>query len=315
VTSEASSSQVTLTSQLTSAIDVTTTDGSGRVVTTRPEVLTQTSTSTDGAGKVYTVTQVVHQPTGALDSSNRNGSANNFFDNTGAVAGVFVVLGLALTAGVLAFVFFMLRRRRRQRLDRDVAAAAAAAAVGAHHSNRSAFDDDGYDEEKPANPAQTQYGGYYAATDIHGQPQPEMGQYDYEDPAGGYDHYAANLPPTGDRTSTATVPGMAGFGAQSAALNYNSQHMYSHPEGYEEVDDHHNYNAMASGPHSQMQEAERAQNGGHFYFDPKQAGQYDYAEEDAYAYNDQPPTLQRAGSHGSVARDAAAERALRVANE
>jgi len=272
--------------------------------------------STDGAGKVYTVTQVVHQPTGALDSSSRNGGSDGFFENTGAVAGVFVVLGLALTAGVLAFVFFMLRRRRRQRLDRDVAAAAAAAAAGAHHSHRSAFDDDGYDEEKMANPAQTQYGGYYAATDIHGQPQPAMGQYDYEDPTGGYDHYATNLPLPGDRTSTATAAGLAGFGAQSAQANYSNQNMYSHPEGYEEVMDHQDYNAISTAPYAQVQEGQRAGPDGAFYFDPKQAGQHEYAEEDAYAYNNQPPTGHtRSGSEGSIARDAAAERALRVANE
>jgi hypothetical protein len=276
-------------------------------MTTRPSLVTQTSVSTDGSGRVYTVTQVVHNPTGSLnDSGASNAGANGFFDNTGAVAGVFVVVGLAITAGVLAFVFFMLRRRRRQRLDRDVAAAAAAAAGAAHH--RSGFDDD---EDEKINPATTFNGGY-ASTDIHGQPQPSMGQYsDYEDPAGGYDHYAANLPPPGDRTSTATAAGMAGFGASSAQASYAHSYPPQPHDAYEEMQD---YNAMTT------ERNHGGQPSGGYYFDPKDANQYDYTDDDAaYDYNERPTqeaTRQgRPGSVGSVAQNGRnTERGLKVTN-
>lgn len=127
----------------------------------------------------------------------------------------------------------MLRRRRRQRLDRDVAAAAAAAA--AQHQPR--FEDD----DEPNH--MVQYGGYYqsqSSHDIEGQEPEGMGgrHYDYEDPTGGYDTYAANLvdaPPHGqdggDRSSTFTQAGMAGFGAQAATNGYsNGQYTGAYPD-------------------------------------------------------------------------------------
>lgn len=284
----------------TTALSVTTTDASGHTVTTAPSLITQAVTSTNAQGQVYTVTQIVHNPTGSLSSSSSAASSGSFFNNTGAVAGIFVVVGLAITAGVIAFVFFMLRRRRRQRLDRDVAAAAAAAAAAAHHS-RSAFDDD---EEQPT---MTQYGGYYAATTpgiaVHNQPQPLAGGYDYEDPAGGYDPYAANLA-AGNRTSTATAPGLAGFGAQSAQANY------ARPTaGY----DSHGYETLAQTNAAPGYPEANAQPG--YYFDPKQA--YDYSEEDVYGGYDeehQPPRHRRSGSEGSVAARGGEDRSLKVTN-
>lgn len=292
---------------LTSAIEeTTTTDASGRVVTTRPSQVTRVATSTDESGQVWTVTQVIHNPTAGNDSSNSKDGNAGFFDNTGAVAGTFVVVGLAITAGILAFIFFMLKRRRRQRLDRDVAAAAAAAAAGAHHS-RSNFDDD--EDEKAAG---MQHGGFYAATDIHGQPeQSASGYHDYEDPSGGYDHYAANLPQQyngGDRSSVATAAGMAGFGAQAAQASYGQQNMYPHQEGYEEVTDHQQqYQQQQQGYNAISRDSVPGQNG--YYFDPRDATQFNY-EEDAYAYNDQNaqhqaqpqgPGHARSGSEGSIA--------------
>jgi len=165
----------------------------------------------------------------------------------------------------------MLRRRRRQRLDRDVAAAAAAAAATQH--SRSAFDDD---EET----GMAQYGGYYASTtpgvDVMSQPQqPPMGGYqDYEDPAGGYDHYATEM--NANRDSTANGAGMAGYGAQAAEPSYviGNDDPYYHPNQED----------------------------------------YNYAEEDPYGgYGEPQPSHRRTGSEGSVAREAE-ERGLRVAN-
>lgn len=193
------------------------------------------------------MTQVI-KGTPSLDagSGSRHGSSD-FFDNTGAVAGVFVVVGLVVTAFLATFTWFMLRRRRRQRLDRDVSAAAAAAAAAQHPR----FEDD--DE-----PGMTQYNGFYTTHngEIEGQ-QPQNPHhnrgYDYEDPAGGYDPYAANLvdvPLAGgaDRMSTATAPGFAGYGAGQAYYQ-NEQNVdfsqqpgdFQHSYGDPQYDVAHNY--------------------------------------------------------------------------
>lgn len=291
---------------VTSAIpDVTTTDAQGSTITSRPAYITKEITSVDGNGRVLTVTQIVHNPNGGNDGGSANLSGSDaFFDNTGAVAGTFVVVGLAVTAGIMAFIFFMLKRRRRQRLDRDVAAAAAAATA----AHRSGFDDDDMDEKHNS-------AGYYgAATDIHGEPQPNMAQYDYEDPAGGYDHYATSMPIAGDRSSTATAAGLAGFGAQSAQHGYETQNGLAYvPEEYENLADQPHqsqggYNAVtrAEGPND-------GSNGG-YYFDPKEASAF-YAEESYGSYEEHPrPAHNRSDSHGSVARDQGEERGLKITN-
>lgn len=216
-------------------------------------------------GKTIFVTQVV-KGTPTLDggSASRHGGSD-FFDNTGAVAGVFVVVGLVVTGFLAAFTWYMLRRRRRQRLDRDVAAAAAAAAANQHPR----FEDD--DE-----PGMAQYNGYYAthSGEIEGQqPQnPHTRGYDYEDPAGGYDPYAANLvdvPLNGgnggmDRMSTATAPGFAGYGAGHA--------YYQNPQNTDPID------------FTQQQQQQQQQHADfkHSYGDP----QYDVAHN--YAGPDEP---------------------------
>ena len=151
-----------------------------------------------------------------------------------------------------------------------------------------------------------QYGGYYPATipgvDIHGQPQETIGGYhDYEDPAGGYDAYAADLV-AGDRASTATAPGLAGFGAQSAQNTYGGEPGYEHHDQYNTVPDQTGHEQ-----HEQPQ--------GQYYFDPKQA--FDYAQEDAYGgygEKEQPNRHTRSGSEGSVAPNDSDRTGLKVTN-
>ena len=71
---------------------------------------------------------------------------HRFFRNKGAVAGVFLIVGLA-AASIVLFIFFYIRRRRRnQRLEHDAAVASTLAAAG---FNRRPLDDD---EEKAASP-------------------------------------------------------------------------------------------------------------------------------------------------------------------
>lgn len=313
-TSNAASPSIASDFTLSSAVVYTSTDASGRVITTAPSLITTARVTTDVNGQVLTVTQIVRNP-GVNDSGSGSGgsSQQGFMNNTGAVAGVFITVGLLCTAGILAFVLFMLRRRRRQRLDRDVAAAAAAAAANSTH--RSAFDDD------DVSPAMTQYGGYYAATtpgtDLHGQPQPDGQYHDYVDPTGGYDHYATNLGGA-DRMSTATGAGLAGFGATRATNDYDPN-----AYGVQGVQDD-QYHTLPSpidtisqqqsqDQHLQQQPEHQSQPGP-YYFDPNQA--YNYAaEEDAYGGYDEPQQPRpRSGSEGSVARPTEDRKGLKITN-
>ena len=69
------------------------------------------------------------------------GSSKGFFENTGAVAGTFSVVGL-VGLGILIFIITtVIRRRRAEKFDEDVALAAAEAAATAHNPD---FDDYGY---------------------------------------------------------------------------------------------------------------------------------------------------------------------------
>ncbi|KIO08309.1 hypothetical protein M404DRAFT_134303 [Pisolithus tinctorius Marx 270] len=118
-------------------IFVTTTNVEGQTVTSVPAIVTQLFTSTNGAGSVTTVTQAVVNPT--LASNNSTNEASSFFSNTGAVAGVFVVVGLA-AASIILWILFALRRRYRMRqIEHDSAIQAAVAAAG---FNRVPLDDD-----------------------------------------------------------------------------------------------------------------------------------------------------------------------------
>ena len=70
--------------------------------------------------------------------------AHRFFRNKGAVAGVFLIVGLA-AASIVLFIFFYIRRRRRtQRLEHDTAVASTLAAAG---YNRRPLDGDDDDEK------------------------------------------------------------------------------------------------------------------------------------------------------------------------
>ncbi|KAF9457072.1 hypothetical protein BDZ94DRAFT_1274176 [Collybia nuda] len=118
---------------------VTTTDRRGDITTSAPSTVTSIIVSTASDGLVITVTevQVNHQQT--LSPDNNNSNKSSFFRNTGAVAGVFVLVGLA-AASILLWIFFAVRRRRRtQRLEHDTAVSATLAAVGFH---RTPLDDD-----------------------------------------------------------------------------------------------------------------------------------------------------------------------------
>ncbi|KDR84962.1 hypothetical protein GALMADRAFT_218036 [Galerina marginata CBS 339.88] len=130
-------SEIIPATTFSSRVFVTTTDSRGSTTSIAPSVITATSTSTKQDGSLVTVTQVFANPT--LSPDNNTSKGNAFFRNTGAVAGVFVLVGLA-AASILLWIFFAVRRRRRtRRLEYDTAVSATLAAAGFH---RTPLDDD-----------------------------------------------------------------------------------------------------------------------------------------------------------------------------
>ncbi|PPR05715.1 hypothetical protein CVT26_008956 [Gymnopilus dilepis] len=123
-------------STFSSTVFVPTTDSHGSSTSTAPPFITSTAVSTDPDGVVTTVTKVIANPT---LSPNDNSSRNAFFRNTGAVAGVFVLVGLAGASVILWIIFAVRRRRRTRRLEYDTAVNATLAAAGFH---RTPLDDD-----------------------------------------------------------------------------------------------------------------------------------------------------------------------------
>ncbi|KAK7064250.1 hypothetical protein R3P38DRAFT_2823310 [Favolaschia claudopus] len=115
------------TETLRSTVFVTTTDDQGRTTTSAPSIVTQVFTITSN-GVAITTTETRVNPT--LNSDGHSSGGSSFFKNTGAVVGVFVLVGLA-AAAVLLFIVFGLRRRRRNRLrEHDAAVSATLAAAG-----------------------------------------------------------------------------------------------------------------------------------------------------------------------------------------
>ncbi|KAF8898774.1 hypothetical protein BD779DRAFT_35731 [Infundibulicybe gibba] len=128
-----------------STVFIPTTDGDGVTSSFAPPAITFTTTSTASDGIVVTVTEVGINQT--LSPDNNTSKTSSFFRNTGAVAGVFVLVGLA-AASILLWIFFAVRRRRRtQRLEHDSAVSASLAAAG---FRRHALDDD--DDHPPGSP-------------------------------------------------------------------------------------------------------------------------------------------------------------------
>lgn len=196
-------------------IKLTTTDSKGNLVTTAPSAFT-TAIPTTSNGVVYTVTQVVHNPSGSLDQGSSGGSSSSFFNNHGAVAGVFVVVGLAVVAilGALGLLFY--RRRRRQRIDREVTAAAAAASAAA---SRSPLDE--VDDVHSSHPTSESYPSTMS------QPMTQYNQYaaTYGN-AGGYDPFALE----------GATTGAAAYGGYQAG-----EHMGQQQQHYGSAEDHQGY--------------------------------------------------------------------------
>ncbi|KAG8725926.1 hypothetical protein FRC12_023879 [Ceratobasidium sp. 428] len=182
-----------MTASTTIFIGVTQSDG--QVTSSAPLEITSILETTASDGDVFTSTVVIANPSGQLSPDGGGRGSSAFFRNKGAVAGVFLVVGIA-GAAILLFLFFALRRRRRmKRNERD---AAIAASLGPQ--SRVPFEDD--DDDEPTNnshggaPMQQRNPFGYTAGTPHAIGQ--HGEYFARDAKGSYepyDPYASYIPP------------------------------------------------------------------------------------------------------------------------
>ncbi|KAJ7125605.1 hypothetical protein C8R43DRAFT_1029514 [Mycena crocata] len=122
---------------LRSTVFVTTTDNLGHMTVSAPSAITSIVIFTSN-GVPVTTTEVKVNPT--LGSDGQSSGSSSFFKNTGAVAGVFVLVGL-VAAAIVLFVLFALRRRRNRRREKhDTAVKIATLAAAGFH--RTPLDDD-----------------------------------------------------------------------------------------------------------------------------------------------------------------------------
>ncbi|GLB45598.1 hypothetical protein LshimejAT787_2400560 [Lyophyllum shimeji] len=121
----------TTTTGPTSTTSATTTSTTSPTSTSTSSTSTTSLVTPSTGGNVVTTTSVIaitptlSPPTGSAAPSTNKG----FFQNTGAVAGVFTVVGLVAVALCIALITNIVRRRRAQKFDREIAEAAAEAAA------------------------------------------------------------------------------------------------------------------------------------------------------------------------------------------
>lgn len=198
----------------------------------------------------------MHQPGGSLDSGSGSGASTSaFFNNKGAVAGVFVVVGLVIVGMIAALGLLCFRRRRRQRLDREVTAAAIASSAGAGQHGRSPLDDEA--DGDPTSSSAHHTAGSYPST-VNG-PMAQYGNYGASyGQAGGYDPYAAQQPLAG-----AGGAGAGGGGGGGGGGGYGGAYAAAAGAAAGGAAGAGGYHAVTSG------------GGDPYYFDPTEAGRYD----------------------------------------
>lgn len=185
---------------------------------------------------------------------NSNSNSKGFFQNTGAVAGTFTVVGLVGLAILIFIITTVIRRRRADRFDKDVALAAAEAAATAHNPG---FDDDyGYSANHHG------VSGYgYADT----YPQAPV-QFPPTRDAYGMSNIGASVHTDPDNYSVGTGggPGAAGIGAGA---------LYRSKSGKDQPDPYNHYAVHQDPTTSQQQASLRYRNPGQERWeDPKLAG-------------------------------------------
>ncbi|KAG7099083.1 hypothetical protein E1B28_000958 [Marasmius oreades] len=96
-----------------SAVGVVVTQSDGHTTLSFPPVVTVLSTSLLSNGSYVTFTHAVANPTGA-DQANGGTTSKGFLQNHGAVAGVFLAVGVIL-ASLAGCIFILVRRQRRRK--------------------------------------------------------------------------------------------------------------------------------------------------------------------------------------------------------
>lgn len=135
-----------------------------------PPFFTSIYASTGWDGSIITITNVAVNPTGIL-SPPGNRAVSPFFRNRVAVAGVFLVAGVALMSLVL-LSFFSWQRRRHRRMRRQRFYQRRAAA----QQNRRPFEDDEAAAGMPAAPGSETIANSASASGSEAELQMEMSQ-------------------------------------------------------------------------------------------------------------------------------------------
>ncbi|KAF5374940.1 hypothetical protein D9758_000310 [Tetrapyrgos nigripes] len=107
-------------STLSTPVGVVTTNAfNGQPSTTFPPVVTVVRTTVDGDGSLVTLTDIVANPTGATTVDGKASNDSSFFHNQGAVAGVFLCVGIVVACLVTGLVLLCRRRRKRREKQRQ----------------------------------------------------------------------------------------------------------------------------------------------------------------------------------------------------
>lgn len=190
---------------MTSAEVITSTAPDGQVIT-YTSVITVTGQTT-----VITAIATVDPSGGnSLNNAANQGGDGGFFNNTGAVAGTFLAVGLAAAAMILGGLWFIRRRRRQKALDEDLRVAAGGAGDGGAGTSR--FQDDDEDDD------------FEASTNAHGTySSPRMSQYSpFNLPAGAApsntQSFYGTQPPSNESGASNYLPAVAGGAAAGGAL-------------------------------------------------------------------------------------------------
>ncbi|CAL1703073.1 unnamed protein product [Somion occarium] len=198
-----SSSSSTITPPPSSTISSTSSTGSS----TLPLSL---SASTSGTAVVIVTVQQPLDPSGTpgdVSAQQNDTKPKSFFDNKGAVAGVFTVVGIIALVIIFALITNAVRRRKAKKFDRDVAEAAAEAAAQAHGAPGFDIDDDHEFAYRDPLGAQSNYTGYSGDSHgTYGQPPMAVPESYNMSEMHAYDPYAAAGVGSG-------VAGAAGVGA------------------------------------------------------------------------------------------------------
>ncbi|CAL1695710.1 unnamed protein product [Somion occarium] len=105
---------------LTSPVFVTTTDSNGHISLSEPPVFASIAVSTLPDGQLVSVTHVIANPTGVWGINDNSAVSHGFFANTGAVAGVFLVVGIVVALLIALGCYVVRKKRRRQRIRHSI---------------------------------------------------------------------------------------------------------------------------------------------------------------------------------------------------